>query len=95
MHLPHQEFAINMLIHAAVINMVLLCINIMPVPGLDGFNVVREFIKINTQKAAEAANVFFFILTMVLFFNIDKITVFSMRQVESFLIFLIKLQQGA
>ena len=95
MHLPHQEFAINMLIHAAIINLVLLCINIMPVPGLDGFNVVREFIKINTQKAAEAANVFFFILTMVLFFNIDKITVFSMRQVEAFLIFLIKLQQGA
>lgn len=95
LYLPQKEFAIEMLKNAAVINMVLLCINIMPVPGLDGFNVVREFIKINSQKAAEAANVFFFILTMVLFFNIDKITGFVSRQVTLFLEFLRKLYTGA
>lgn len=94
-HLSQELFAITMLLQAAVINMVLFCINIMPIPGLDGFNIIREFIKINSQKTAEAANVFFFILMMILFFSIDEITGFAIRQVALFLEFLLKIYQGA
>ena len=75
--LPEQIFAVKMLIYGAVINMVLFIINIMPIPGFDGFNVLREYIHINSAKMAEKANVFFFVLAMLLFVFIDKISEFA------------------
>ncbi len=64
----HQEYASNMLLYGATINMVLLILNLVPVPGLDGFNIVGEFIKIRSQQAAEKANAIFFIGMLLLFF---------------------------
>ena len=75
--LPEETFAARMLIYGAVINMVLFIINIMPIPGFDGFNIVREYIRINSVKMVEKANVFFFVLAMLLFVFIDRISEFS------------------
>lgn len=75
--LPEETFAARMLIYGAVINMVLFIINIMPIPGFDGFNIVREYIRINSVKMAEKANVFFFVLAMLLFVFIDRISEFA------------------
>lgn len=81
--LPGQDFAVRMLIYGAVINMVLFFINIMPVPGFDGFNIVQEFIhlRIDSQRKAEIANTFFFILAMIFFICIDRISEFSAKLV--------------
>ena len=63
--------------------MVLFFINIMPVPGFDGFNIVQEFIhlRIDSQRKAEIANTFFFILAMIFFICIDRISEFSAKLV--------------
>ena len=81
--LPEHDFAIRMLIYGAVINMVLFFINIIPVPGFDGFNIVREFIhiRIDSQRTAEIANTFFFILAMIFFVCFDRIREFSTKLV--------------
>ena len=81
--LPEHDFAIRMLIYGAVINMVLFFINIIPVPGFDGFNIVREFIhiRIDSQRTAEIANTFFFILAMIFFVCFDRISEFSTKLV--------------
>ena len=80
-----HEFAIQMLLRGAVINLLLFFINIMPLPGLDGFNILREFLHINSQKSKEIANVVFFILMMLLIFSIDDIVRFSGNLIISFL----------
>lgn len=87
----NNPFALTMLIQGAVMNLVLLCINIMPIPGLDGFNVLREFIRFDSQKALERANICFFILTMLLFVSIDRITGFALRVTAAFLNVLLQL----
>ena len=79
--LPQHDFAIQMLTYGAVINMVLFIINIMPIPGFDGFNVLREYIRIDNAKTAEKANVFFFVLAMLLFIFIDTISGFATKLV--------------
>lgn len=79
-HTRHQEYAVSMLIYGATINVVLLIFNLMPVPGLDGFNVVREFIRINSRQAAERANTIFFVMMLLLlFFGIDYIIKLASR----------------
>lgn len=79
-HTENQEYAVSMLIYGATINVVLLIFNLMPVPGLDGFNVVREFIRINSRQAAERANtVFFVMMLLLLFFGIDYIITLASR----------------
>lgn len=89
--LPEHDFAIRMLIYGAVINMVLFFINIIPVPGFDGFNIVREFIhiRIDSQRTAEIANTFFFILAMIFFVCFDRISEFSIKLVSHILQMLI------
>ena len=79
-HTRNQEYAVSMLIYGATINVVLLIFNLMPVPGLDGFNVVREFIRINSRQAAERANTIFFVMMLLLlFFGIDYIIKLASR----------------
>lgn len=79
-HTENQEYAVSMLIYGATINVVLLIFNLMPVPGLDGFNVVREFIRINSRQAAERANTIFFVMMLLLlFFGIDYIIKLASR----------------
>lgn len=72
-YLPGNIYAVWMLRNGAILNIVLLIINLLPVPGFDGFMVVREYLRIRTEKAAEAANAAFFIIVMLMFFFMDKI----------------------
>jgi len=70
---PENEFAVRMLLYGAVLNIVLLIINLMPAPGFDGFLIVREFIRFDRQTTIDRANGAFFIIMMIMFFFIDKI----------------------
>ena len=91
---PSQEFAAGMLLYGSMINIVLFFINILPVPGLDGFLVAREFIHLRTQEAAEKANIVCFILMMLLFFGFDHIYAVARQIVTYGLIFLLNLTGG-
>ena len=90
-----QEFALHMLIYGSMINLVLFMLNIMPVPGLDGFLIVREFIHLHSASAMEKANVVFFILMMLLFFSLDHISAAASHVIFSILHLLYSLWGGA
>lgn len=70
---PENIFAARMLLYGAILNVVLLVINLLPVPGFDGFRVLIEFLKFNNRKSRESANIIFFVIMLTLFFFIDKI----------------------
>ena len=69
--LPENEFAYSMLYYGATINLVLLAINLFPVPGFDGWNIFTEFWK--PKHSTELFNGAFFIMIMLLFFCIGYI----------------------
>ena len=64
-------FAVSVLLYASAINLVLAAINLFPVPGFDGWNVLREFWR--PSSVSETVNGAFFIMLMLLFFCIDYI----------------------
>ena len=72
-YLPGNMYAAWMLHYGATLNIVLLIINLLPVPGFDGFMVIQDFLRIRTEKAAETANAAFFIIVMLMFFFMNKI----------------------
>ena len=72
-----NDFAARMLCYGAVLNVVLLIINLLPVPGFDGFHIVMEFVKIRSQQAAERANIACFVVMLLLFMGIDYIYDFA------------------
>ena len=69
--LCRQEFAAAMLFQGAVLNLLMLVINLLPRPGLDGFRVLMEFVRFRPGIDTEKLNAAFFILTMILFFCVD------------------------
>lgn len=69
--LHRQEFAALMLYQGAVLNLLMLVINLLPLPGLDGFRVLMEFVRFRPGIDTEKLNAAFFILTMLLFFCVD------------------------
>ena len=71
--LAHNNYAAQMLLYGAMLNVVLLIINLLPVPGFDGFKVVSEFITIRSQQAAERANIACFVVMLLLFMGINYI----------------------
>ena len=68
------RFAGNMLIYGAIINMVLAFFNLLPIPGLDGWNLLRTYWKKDLAKAGEFIKGTFFILIMLVFTCLDYIT---------------------
>lgn len=68
------SFAGNMLIYGAIINMVLAFFNLLPIPGLDGWNILRTYWKKDLAKAGEFIKGTFFILIMLVFTCLDYIT---------------------
>lgn len=60
-------FAGNMLLFGAVINMVLAIFNLLPIPGLDGWNILRTYWRKDISKAGEFIKGAFFILIMLVF----------------------------
>lgn len=67
----NEEFAQGILFFGASINLVLFVINLFPVPGFDGWNVLTEFRK--PQVSSELVNGIFFIMVVILFFGINYI----------------------
>ena len=61
------RFAVNMLLYGAIINMVLAIFNLLPIPGLDGWNILRTYWKKDLYKAGEFIKGTFFILIMLVF----------------------------
>ena len=57
----------------AQINMVLFCINIMPIPGFDGSKVLMEFIPHSKLYASEAGKGFMIGAVLLLFYCVDYI----------------------
>ena len=74
---PRNLFAADMLFDGAVLNVVLFLINLLPVPGFDGFNAVLQFIRFKTKKSREIANAACFIMLLVIFFFMDKVIGFA------------------
>ena len=57
----------------AQINMVLFCINIMPVPGFDGGQVLMEFIPRSKLYASEVGKGFMIGMVLLLFYSVEYI----------------------
>lgn len=68
------RFAGNMLIYGAIINMVLALFNLLPVPGLDGWNILRTYWKKDLSNSSEFIKGTFFILIMLVFTCFDYVT---------------------
>ena len=68
------EFAGNMLLYGAVINMVLALFNLLPVPGLDGWNILRTYWRKDLTKSGEFVKGAFFVLIMLVFTCFEYVT---------------------
>ena len=60
-------FARKMFVYGAVINMVLAIFNLLPVPGLDGWNILRTYWKKDLRTTPEFVKGVFIVLVMLLF----------------------------
>jgi Zn-dependent protease len=56
-----------MFVYGAVINMVLAIFNLLPVPGLDGWNILRTYWKKDLRTTPEFVKGIFIVLVMLLF----------------------------
>ena len=61
------RFAGKMMVYGAIINMVLMIFNLLPIPGLDGWNILRTYWRKDLSKAGEFIKGAFFILFMLVF----------------------------
>jgi len=62
-----HEFAWSMLSYAATLNLVLAVLNALPVPGLDGWNIVRLYRPQLLTNSSEFVRGSFFVIVMLLF----------------------------
>ena len=62
-----NPFAGEMLFYAAIINMVLALFNLLPIPGLDGWNILRTYWRKDLANAAEWIKGTFLVLIMLVF----------------------------
>ncbi len=69
---PHEDIALQTLFYGAAINLVMVVINLIPVPGLDGWNVLTEFWK--PKVGSEIVNGAFLVIVMLLFMSVRYIT---------------------
>ena len=68
---PHREFAVNMLFYGSSINLVLMVVNLFPVPGFDGWKILTEFWRPNTSSQLTGG--VFFVMVIALFYSIEYI----------------------
>jgi Zn-dependent protease len=68
-----NPFAGNMLFFGAIINMVLALFNLLPIPGLDGWNILRTYWRKDLANAAEWVKGTFLVLIMLVFTCFDYI----------------------
>ena len=64
----HNEFATNMLWLGSLLNIVLFLLNLLPIPGLDGWTILRSFVPRIGDLSSEWMKGIFFILFFLVFF---------------------------
>ena len=62
-----NERAVRMVFYGCVLNQVLFLLNMCPVPGFDGYNIVRHFFPRLLQLKSETTTIVFVILIVLLF----------------------------
>ena len=62
-----DDFAVNMLFYAGTINVVLFILNLLPVPGFDGYTILCSILPDFLKDSSEAVRGAVFILIMLLF----------------------------
>lgn len=73
------DFALTFILIFTQLNLVLFCINIAPVPGFDGGNILMELIGKNKMKSSELGKGFMIGAFLLLFYLIDYIFEWSFR----------------
>lgn len=68
-----EHFACDMLVYGAIMNFALFVLNLLPIPGLDGFNVLTEFFPRLTRRNSELAKGAFLVLMALLFAFADRL----------------------
>ena len=68
---PHEDIALQTLFYGAGVNLLLLVINLFPVPGFDGWDVLTEFWK--PRLNSEFINGTFFVMVVLLFLCVNRI----------------------
>ena len=67
------HFACNMLIYGSIMNFALFAFNLLPIPGLDGFNVLAEFFPRLIRHNSEVVKGAYFVLIALLFAFADRL----------------------
>jgi len=68
-----DEFAVDMLFYASTLNVVLFFLNMLPVPGFDGFAILGTLFPRFLQNSSEAVRGTVFLLVMLLFVFFDQL----------------------
>ncbi len=83
--IPGHQFAAQMLYFGAVINIVLLIINLLPIPGFDGWKALTLFWKPKSNFSSEFINGTSFVIIMIVFFGFSKIELAASSLIETLL----------
>ena len=68
-----RRFSCDMLIYGSIMNFALFAFNLLPIPGLDGFNVLTEFFPHLLKRSSEVVRGAFFVLVALLFAFADRL----------------------
>ena len=68
-----RRFTCDMLIYGSIMNFALFAFNLLPIPGLDGFNVLTEFFPNLLKRNSEVVKGAFFVLIALLFAFADRL----------------------
>ena len=72
-NMPEHQFAAQMLYFGAVINIILLVINLLPIPGFDGWRVLTLFWEPKNNFSSEFVNGTIFVVIMIIFFSFSMV----------------------
>ena len=72
-------FAVRMLAYGAMLNLVLFVFNLLPIPGLDGFNVLIEFFPGLFRRDSEVVRGAYFLMIVLLFSCSDRLFTLAMK----------------
>ena len=68
-----DDFAVNMLFYGGRINIVLFILNMLPVPGFDGYAILSNIFPAKLDRSSEAVKGTVFVLIMLLFVFFDRL----------------------
>lgn len=86
-----NRFAISMLVYGSALNLLLTLLNLMPIPGLDGWNVITELFPKLLTGSSETVKGSYFMLIVLFFVFFNRIFDFCQAVAISELYFLASL----